>query len=525
MSLPLGIVIRFVLAAVIGAGGAFGVATITAPPTSSAVPGPVSYQLTADAGDQPAAQFGITAIPDQAPIKLAALPDNATLQLVAYAEPGSAPATNDPGHRPAWLAAAGFPRVVPISQFDGGTLQSFNCTMAAGAMLARLGYGIVTTGSQLRALQPDQEGGTSLSDLEVSMGRYSVAFSQAPITTLQLRALLYAGAGAVVQGTYGYVPVDLRLQKDFTAGHAIYLDAFRPASADGPAAYYVVDPLGPTWTGYDGGWWPADVVEAFATSFGGGAVDAAWAFPGGHTPSAYPILPPASYPSPTAPGSSPSLPPGASPSSGAASPSAGASSPSPSPSPLPSASAPAPSAGAPSPSPVALPSSNPSASMPPSGPVGPKLPPDWWNIVGLQVLQPQSQISVLLGACAAAPAPAFCPSGIIGIFPPTATPPPTLPPFQTNFDVGLLYANAISPGVMQVIFTTPTGSTPALQFWDSSSSTGTISLAPSVEPALLNGKLVQVAQFPISQGGTYDFIASAAGTGIRALSPVATIGG
>ena len=78
---------------------------------------------------------------------------------------------------------------------------------------------------------------------------------------------------------------------------------------------------------------------------------------------------------------------------------------------------------------------------------------------------------------------------------------------------------------MQVIFTTPSGSTPALQFWDSSSSTGTLSLAPSVEPALLNGKLVQVAQFPISQGGTYDFIASAAGTGVKALSLVGTIGG
>ncbi len=77
---------------------------------------------------------------------------------------------------------------------------------------------------------------------------------------------------------------------------------------------------------------------------------------------------------------------------------------------------------------------------------------------------------------------------------------------------------------MQVIFTTPDGTTPALQFWDSTASTGTLSLAPSVESALLGGTLVQVAQFPISQGGTYDFIASAAGTGVRALSQVGTIG-
>ncbi len=507
MALPIGILIRFILAAFIGAGGAFGVAAVTAPPASSAVSGPdTSFQLTSDTGDQPAALFGITAIPDQAPVRLAALPDDQTLQLLAFAESGSAPTTGDPAFRPAWLAAAGFPRVVPITQFDGGPLQASNCTMAAGAMLARLGFGIVTTGSQLRALEPDQEGGTSLSDLAVSIGRYRVSFSQAAISPLQLRALLYAGAGAVVQGTYGDVPVDLRLQKDFTAGHAIYLDGFRPASPDGPAAYFVIDPLGPTWTGYRGGWWPADVVERFATTFGGGSVYAAWAFPGGKTPTTYPVLPPAAYPSPTPVGPPPSLGPGMTPS--------------------PTAEVPSPSPGAPSPSPspLVLPTDNPTFTFPPSGPISPPLPPDIWNIGGLQVLSPHTDLTVLLGICAAPPAPSWCPSGIIGLFPPTATPPPTLPPFQTNFNVDLLYANAISPGLMQVIFTTPTGTTPALQFWDSSASTGKLSLAPSVQPALLNGKLVQVAQFPISNGGTYDFIASAAGTGVKALSSVGTIG-
>jgi hypothetical protein len=308
----------------------------------------------------------------------------------------------------------------------------------------------------------------------------------------------------VVQGTYGAVPVDLRLQKDFTAGHAIYLDGFRPASADGPAAYYVLDPLGPTWTGYRGGWWPADVVEAFATSFGGGAIDTAWAFPGGRTPTTYPVLPPAAYPSPTPVSPVPSLEPGATP-------------PPPSPSPLPTSSAPLPS-------PPLLPSSNPSASMPPSASSPVPLPSGIWNFGGLKVLQPHIDLSVLLGACATTPTPSWCPSGIIGIFPPVATPPPTLPPLLTTYNVNLLYANAISPGLMQVIFTAPEGTTPALQFWDSSASSGALSLAPSVEPALLNGELVQVAQFPISQGGTYDFIASAAGAGVNALSQVGTIG-
>jgi hypothetical protein len=282
----------------------------------------------------------------------------------------------------------------------------------------------------------------------------------------------------------------------------------------------VLDPLGPTWTGYRGGWWPADVVEGFATTFGGGFIDAAWAFPGGHTPTSYPVLPPDAYPSATPVSPAPSLEPGVSPSPGTASPapssSAGA--------PAPSASAPAPSAAAPSPSPPLLPSSNPVASIPPSGPNPPALPPDWWNIAVLQVLSPHVDLSVLLGVCAVTPAPSWCPSGIIGIFPPEATAPPTLPPLQTTFTVDLLYANAISPGVMQVIFTTPDGTTPALQYWDSTSPSGKLGMAPSVESALLNGKVVQVAQFPISQGGSYDFIASAAGTGVKALSQVGTIG-
>jgi len=185
---------------------------------------------------------------------------------------------------------------------------------------------------------------------------------------------------------------------------------------------------------------------------------------------------------------------------------------------------PTPSAEAPSPSPPLLPTSNPSATIPPSGPNPPHLPPDWWDVGGFQDLSPHVNLSVLLGACAGAPAPTWCPIGIIGIFPPDATAPPTLQPLEKSLSVDLLFANAISSGVMQVIFDAPDGTTPALQFWDSSSPTGKLILAPSVETALLNGKLVQVDQFPISQGGTYDFIASAVGTGVKALSQVGIIG-
>ncbi|MFH0750998.1 MAG: hypothetical protein V2B17_04110, partial [Chloroflexota bacterium] len=194
----LGLITRFVLAAVIGLGGALGVAAATAPPASSLLPGPETvFELTTDTGDQVAA-FGLIAVPDEEPIALQALPDDAILQLVSFVEPGTEPGTGG-ATRPAWLLPTGYPRVPPISQFDGGPLGPANCTMASGAMLGRLGYGIVTTGSQLRALQPDQEGGTSIADLQVAIAKWGVSFNQGAISPLQLRALLYAGAGAVVQ--------------------------------------------------------------------------------------------------------------------------------------------------------------------------------------------------------------------------------------------------------------------------------------------------------------------------------------
>ena len=93
-----------------------------------------------------------------------------------------------------------------------------------------------------------------------------------------LRLLLSRGAGVVVQGDYGRIPVDWRLQRDFDGGHAIYLDAYYPGDAKTPPAYYVIDPLGTN--DYAGAWWYASVVEDFAGAFAGrGRVLAAWVDP------------------------------------------------------------------------------------------------------------------------------------------------------------------------------------------------------------------------------------------------------
>ena len=185
-----------------------------------------------------------------------------------------------PGSRAPWWKSAAAPRIKAISQFDYGRLKGVNCTMAAGAMLANLAYGIVTTGSQLRALQGDQSGGTGFWDLNNAMeAGWGVKFARGRLTPLQFRALLWSGAGAAIHVDYGLIEQNYSYQPRFKGAHSIYLDAFR----DGPNGpeYFVMDPLGPTWRGYQGTWWPAGMVEAAAMSFGNQRIVTAWAYASG----------------------------------------------------------------------------------------------------------------------------------------------------------------------------------------------------------------------------------------------------
>jgi hypothetical protein len=187
-----------------------------------------------------------------------------------------------------WWLSAGVPRVPHITQFDGGLLQGANAVPAAGAMLARLAFGIVTTGSQLRALESDQEGGTSLAGLvEALSDRWDVQFSAGYLSSADLRELLSSGAGAIVALDYGALPQAERQQAGFDGDHAMYVDGLRLHS-DGSADYYLMDPMGLTRGGQMGDWWPADIVDRAATDFGGGRIVAVWAFAGGLNPVALP---------------------------------------------------------------------------------------------------------------------------------------------------------------------------------------------------------------------------------------------
>ena len=277
----------FLVSVVVGA--AVASVAITATKDRSAVsdvgtaPAYVLAGADTPAGPGPVAAFNEAPPPSGSPEPVATLsPDD--LAAAAADLLGGAPQDVGP---PQFDDPTGFPRIRPITQFDGGPFQGSNCTLASGAMLARLAFGIVTTGSILRTLQDDQDGGTGLGDLATALWRgYGVSAPSGLIRPKTLKDLLANGYGAVIQGIYGEIPGPIRLQKDFTGGHAIYLDGYYPGNpARGiPEAYYVIDPIGRPHSGYQGDWWPASIVDAFAAAWGGDRIAAMWAFPPGGVP-------------------------------------------------------------------------------------------------------------------------------------------------------------------------------------------------------------------------------------------------
>jgi hypothetical protein len=87
--------------------------------------------------------------------------------------------------------------------------------------------------------------------------------------------------------------------------------------------------------------------------------------------------------------------------------------------------------------------------------------------------------------------------------------------------IDLLYANAPQPGLVQVIFQA-TGGQASFDFWPTDGS-GPIQHAASVESALLGGKAVWLATFPVQAGGAYEFAAGLTGAGVAGLSKIGSI--
>jgi hypothetical protein len=533
------LIVRFILSLAVGIFAAFGVGALATPsqprseinaapvgdssalpsasaPASATEPPPIalpspggpvpSIQLAGDDGNPVAFDVGPSNPPAQ-PAK--PLPPNGTIRLTiatAWIGGGGDQSVSKP---PWWNANP--PRIPAITQFDGGPFQGANCTLASGSMLARLAFGVVTTGSQLRGLQDDRDGGTSLYDLNTALNRgWGVGFTIGSVSPVQFRALIYGGAGAVLAGNYGQIPFSLRLQKNFTGGHAIYIDAFRPPSAAGPAAYFVIDPIGRPWRGYEGEWWPADVIESFATSLGGGRMFSAWAFAGGSTPSKHPILPPEAYPGASGgPGSS---------------------------------GAPGPSQAAPDPMPTGP------VEQPPDVDPGTIDPPQVEQPTGGSVETGGAEIQVDPSFCAQSPRPANCPPGLVatvtgaseppstgtsgggtttgsGPAPPAGGPPAGGPPGGPGPPAVkplLLWATLIATGTYQLVYSADPASAVDIWLWSSSTSpTGLLRVR--ADAATLLGAPVSVATVTVDPTTSYSFVASSSAPTGRALSILGSI--
>jgi hypothetical protein len=208
---------------------AFAVDAFQLPITSPLFP---AYSLARTADGAGPTAFDIREAPDPSPI-----PTPEPSQLAVALAKAEVLGTDGRG---APINGSGFPRVPLVSQFDGGPFQGANCTLAAGAMLAHLGFGIRTTGSVLRDYQSDDVGGTDLGDLAEAMrNAYGKTIARGPITQGQLRALVQQGYGVVLQGKYDRVLSPYSLQPRFSGGHAIYVDGYWEASSGG-AWYFVI---------------------------------------------------------------------------------------------------------------------------------------------------------------------------------------------------------------------------------------------------------------------------------------------
>lgn len=467
----------FVLTAAIGVSVVVGGAALLRPAAAQAA------SVTLTSGDRPEVDVGLAA---DAPKPLDALPASATIQLASFKAQSQNPSAGDRVQPPWWNASV--PRVPAISQFDGGPLQKVNCVMASGAMLARLGFGIVTTGSQLRALQDDQDGATNYADLKAAVARgWGVKLFTGDLSAIQLRALLWAGAGVEVGIVYGVLPIPDRVQESFTGNHSIYIDAFRQAGADGPAAYYVMDPIGHTWAGYRGEWLPAADIEAAAEAHSAGKISAAWTFAGGVVPADHRVLPPSAYPG------------------------AGAGE-----SPAPTGTGGPGSTSGPIVDPLPL-GDLPLATDPGTGDPPPDTPtfPDLHFVKDAYLMDP----SVGLPTCSVVPTPPGCPTGILGIIDlgGASILSPSSPPSSS---IDLLYANLISPSTYQIVFTAPVGTDGNLFLWGTSG--GALQQA-DVQAGLIGGQAVSVATVTLDTSASYSFVATASGSGGQAISSVGTV--
>lgn len=188
------------------------------------------------------------------------------LQAVA-AIPLAAPAStvrDGPGGH--WVLPSGTPDGTAgfQSQFDGSAFATQNCMFAAGAMMLDALGGADLSGADLRRYAGDPDGAGFQSDVQ---GAYeSIGFAVDRFNGMGFRQFMRrldkSQGGAVVIGLLADLPQQYRLASGGGA-HAVYVTK-RQRVVDGQRFTWVMDPLGRS--GYDGAWWPDEVMQQFAWS-------------------------------------------------------------------------------------------------------------------------------------------------------------------------------------------------------------------------------------------------------------------
>ena len=461
----------FLVAAVIGGSIAYVVASAANQP-----------ELAPIAGEAP--EFQMTAVDTGTVVAfdlLEAQQDPTLIQGIAEGDLGAASEALLDDAPPAGTAPLGFPRVPFVSQFDGSAFQGANCTLASGAMLARLAYGIVASGGILRSLQFDQDGGTDLHDLNTAVYRgYGSQLHVGGLLPAQLKSILEEGGGAVIQGMYGELPAALQIQQGGSFPHAIYVDGYYPGDSDTPAAYYIMDPLGRG--SYDGGWWPADVVDEFALAFSGSQrIAAAWAFPPGGVPPPAIVDPDV----PNLPGGEPESSPGA-------------------------------GAGA-SPTPV------PSGGLPEGVEPGDDPPPEPPDPSGPPVLTPTEvggvDMDPDLTICLLDPPPEGCPKGVDAVF---DKGPPILD-VDLGPDIEVLGVDSDEPNVALVAFRVSSPAPVDVSFWEADGTPAEVDSASSIASLLIGGTPSFVARLDVLAGTDYLYQVIAGDGIFTSTSPVGLV--
>jgi hypothetical protein len=456
----------FLIATLIGGSIAYvGAAALNRPqlaPTASEAP---EFTMTTDTGQL--AAFDLIDAPQNATI----------LEGMSEGDLGAAADALLDASPPPGTTPLGFPRVPLVSQFDGGPFQGANCTLAAGAMLARLAFGIVTSGSVLRSLQFDFDGGTDLHDLNTALYRgYGAQIHLGGLSAPKMFDMSLKGWGLVIQGNTSFLNPKVKVAP-FKGPHAVYIDGAFAGDADTPPAYYVIDPQGRP--NYKGGWWPKDEVEKFAFGFSGtDKIAAAWAFPPGGVP------PEVVNPDvPDLPGGEPEE----EPDSNA------------SPTPLPSG-----------------------AGLPEGVEPGDEDEPEQPTLGDPPVLTPVEVADVdlvpFLTACVVVPPPDGCPDGVEAVF---DKPPPILH-VDLGPDITVVSVDSSSPNVAFVAFRVE-GSPPVdVTYWQSDGTPPEIDSASAMVSLPIGGQPTFVARLDVLAGTEYHFQVTAGDGIFTSASPIGT---